>query len=515
MSLTLNLDTSSSLADLITSIGSQISTVQGNMTSICLPLLGVTVAIKIVMAWVESGGPKGTSDFYYEALYTIIMGLFMQVLINNAATLTSYVWTAASGLVGLMNASGASGDGIESVSSIFQNIWDSCLSALQAIFGLLFDAAGTGEKGTTTCEGSMTAVLACKVTNGVAALAGDFFAAGVIILSLVAVLLYTAIMMLQVFGGLWSIVVAVLFFQLCCAFYPVNDAWFKNCLGKIASGVAQLATIGFLMGIIAQTTTAIITKFSNGDYAIVKIQGSDTGLVGTVFANTLNTVMGKALTVDAILVLMIVMALSASKALGVANQIFGSVGGFMGVKLGAGSSGGGSSGGGSKKEGLQGRDPISGGAGAAAGRSGTGAALAGGGAGGAGASLGAAAAAVPTGGAGAPVGAAVGGGGAMAAGAAATSAGVGAGAAASAGAGAAATASGGVSAATAASLASGGGGVAGKAALMGAAARIGGAKAGKAAMKGAGASLKAARDIAGPAAKMTGKFARFYNNNMH
>lgn len=361
------------LASMLKNFQDVVQTTGGGLTGAAYTILGAGVLYQCVRAWLDSVWEGDALGLIEGVLNAILVGVVISMLIANYAAICSGAWGLMSGVMSVMANGSVSGD----TGTIIDKLYDLCVNTIKKLFDMMMSS---------DCEPLDLICLGKEVVEHAAM--SSFLLIGFAI-TILLLLIYLIIMLLQVVRGVFQVGMGLLFLPITLGFYPLIDAWAMGALSMIASGIAHMGVVSFLLGFVAQAIDALVTQAAGAGF-------DPTG--------TGNQAISKLFGMLLVSCLMVIMALGSGAAVGYATSIFGAASGFAGVRSrrrgGGGSSNRGGGGSGSVSKDTPSAAPSSGG--------GAGASLAGatGTAGQAAATAGQAAAAVGSGGTTAAVGAA-------------------------------------------------------------------------------------------------------------
>lgn len=276
-------------------------------------LLAASMAIVIIKSWFEAIIEDDLVGLISTALEVLIVGTIALAVLQNYAELSAYVWEVCSGAMALFDPSGSSGG---TTGSIMDKLW---VSTVNSVTGLLNFYQ---EKDCQT--GNALDQAACYMGNFVDSFALFF----VLLVVMVLLLFYMAVMLLQIFRGIFAIGVGLVWLPFTAAVYPLIESWGKNALGVIMGGIAHMAMVSFLLGIVSSATDTLTHQaISMGFESIPGINGMQALFSRSWAAMVLG-------------VMICVLALSAGTAISKSAEIFGTVSGMMSIHRGRAGGGG-------------------------------------------------------------------------------------------------------------------------------------------------------------------------------
>lgn len=304
------------LSDMLVTFQTAVQAAGAKTTAPALTILAAGVLYQCVRAWMDSILDGDALELIEGVLNAVIVGTILTALITNYAAVTDAAWGLMSSTMAMFSSSGATSGG-----DVINTIWKLTTETAGTLFALIL-APPTAQCGvdplcwTAEVAGSFVTALPLAI---------------LMVIVVLLVLIYVLIMLLQVFRGIFQIGVGLLWLPLTLGFYPLIDSWAMSAVGLIASGIAHMAIVAFLLDLVSTMMGALATSIATGQINFTTL---NLHAFGKLFATLLAAVM------------MVVMALSSGAAVGYATSIFGSVSGWTGIhrprKGGGGDKGGGS-----------------------------------------------------------------------------------------------------------------------------------------------------------------------------
>lgn len=307
--------------------------VSSGMAGLALGILGATVGIRLVRSLIEAIFEDGIMGAIEDAVHVVLVGGIVMVAINNAGAINGAVRGAVDEVMAVMSVGAGPTAGSDGEAMAKQIIGQTFETVHKMLDMAMRNSDAKGECGLTNMSGCMDVFQ----NLGTHLLASLLF-----VVALLMLLMFVAMMLVQLVTGAMMIAVGCGLLPLTLAFYPVIESWAKNTVGLIASGVAHLGLVSFLLGLVGNEANELVTKmYDNYNQATAAGAGAGTALQGQ-FGNVVGLLM--------MCTLIAVLGLSANRAIGFATSIFGSTSGMIGKfgRGGGGSKGGSGNGGGSK-----------------------------------------------------------------------------------------------------------------------------------------------------------------------
>lgn len=270
-------------------------------------VLGAATAVRIVRAWLESALEGDAMSLINEFISSVVLATIIMMALQNYDALCSYAWALGMAAMQLFGEPGQTG------ADIMDTIWGQTISAMVKLTGIFTHTdSGAGPN----CSDPLSWA-SCQAMGWMTALSTNMVVAVFVGLGLIMLLIFMGMMLYQVMRGIFQVAVALAWMPLTLGFYPLLDSWFKNALGLVASGIANMAMIAFIMSAMGKVIGAIVSDAVNSRVvALPSLPG--------IPADGVNKITGVLIACLGIMVI----SFLASAAMSYGTSIFGSVSGW-------------------------------------------------------------------------------------------------------------------------------------------------------------------------------------------
>lgn len=302
------------LSTILDILKSGVSTVQGGLVGAAKGILGACVAIVIGKAWLETILEADAMGFITSVLETIVIGTVVLMVITNISAIDGFAWGLCDKAMSLF----AMGGGGGTTGGIIDTLWGQVVDIAAKILAFY-----TGDPAQASCDGGFF----CTLSNAISATIDTLIVWQTVLFVILLLLIYMAIMLFQVFRGLFQIAVGLMWLPLAAAFYPLIDSWSKSAVSVIAGGIAHMAAVSFLLGLVGKASESLLENMQAG--TLPGIDGIQ--------------MMPKTWGVMVICITLIILAFCAGTAISKSAEIFGTSSGMMHIHRKSGGGGGGNS----------------------------------------------------------------------------------------------------------------------------------------------------------------------------
>lgn len=281
-----------------------------------LSILSAATGIRIVRAWLESAFDGDALSLINEAIYSLVVATILAMAITHYDEADMWAWRLSEDAVKLVTNGKDSG-------SVLQGLWSSTVAAFNGVLSLLTEP----DAKPTCADLGATEKLLCEIRAPLAAFQANVIVAGFVVVALILLVIYAGIMLFQALRGIFQIAVGLMWLPLTLGFYPLIDSWFKNALGQIASGIANLAMVAVLLKLVSNITDQMLLEAKTMNVIALPPESFASAPINKIVA------------VMIVCMAMVVFGFLASAAMSYGTSIFGATSGWGSIKPGKSSPG--------------------------------------------------------------------------------------------------------------------------------------------------------------------------------
>lgn len=292
----------------------------GKLVGPAFSLLGALTAYRIIRAWLESAFDGDAMSLINEAIISLVVATILSMGLTNYEALSGWAWGLGSSAMEFVG-------GGSTANGIMDSIWKSTISSAWGLLSILLEPDAAAP-----CKGLKGAAwAACKMNSAIVATGANILVGLFIAIALLLLLIFMGIMMYQVLRGIFQIAVGLLWLPLTMGFYPLIDSWFKNAVGLIASGIANMAMVSILIKMVGDMAWKLTENAMKNNIIALPPVMDAMGRTGAM--NKMTAVLIACLGI-------VIIAFLASAAMSYGTSIFGAVSGWGSIKTGKPSGGG-------------------------------------------------------------------------------------------------------------------------------------------------------------------------------